>query len=425
MQGPRLFARFWRVQSLFWRSQSGNYVTLFALATPVLIGGAGLASEGGLWLYQHNEVQGAADSAALSAANARTAYKFANLNNHANVVASSYGFVNGVNGTTVVVNTPPTTGPQASNAQALEVIITIQQDRLLSKMFYSTPVSIRGRGVAMNGANGIGCVLALNKTVSNAINVQGNPDVTLKGCSIYSNSAAADGMSAGGTAAVTAIAAYSVGGVSGSSHFTTTEGITTNASPTSDPYASAAIPAYSGCDYNNKTYKNPGTTISPGVYCNGISLNAGAEVTMQPGVYIIDRGDFTVNGGAKLYGTGVTIILTSSTGKNYPNVTINGGATVQLTAQTSGPLAGLVFFADRNTPTSNTFKFNGGSGQIIGGAVYIPTGEVQYAGGATSGTVCTQVIGDTVSFVGNSVLAVDCASNGTQSIGNYAAKLVE
>jgi Flp pilus assembly protein TadG len=417
MQGPRLLAR-------FWRAQSGNYVTMFALATPFIVGGAGLASEGGMWLYQHNDVQAAADSAALSAANARTAYKSTNMTNQANSVTTSYGYSNGVSGTTVVVNSPPTSGPRTGNADAVEVIVTIQQPRLLTKIFFSNNVTIRGRSVALNGANGVGCVLALNKTVGNAVNINGNPALTLKGCSIYSNSNSSSSVAAGGTSTASAVAVYAVGKVSGSDHFTTTDGITPNSSPTSDPYASAQIPSYSGCDYNNKSYKTT-VTISPGVYCNGISLNAGANVTMQPGTYIIDRGDLSVNGGATLTGTGVTIILTSSTGKNYPNVTINGGATVSLTAPTSGDTSGLVFFADRNTPTSNTFKFNGGSGQVIGGAIYIPTGSVQYAGGATSGTDCTQVIGDTVDFVGNSVLAVDCGSKGTKSIGNYAAKLVE
>src|SRR5690349_4767626 len=136
MQGPRLLAR-------FLRAQSGNYVTLFALAAPFIIGGAGIASEGGMWLYQHNDVQAAADSAALSAANARTAYKNTNMTNQANSVTTSYGYSNGVGGTTVVVNSPPTSGSKAGNNEAVEVIVTIQQPRLLTKIFFSNNVTIR------------------------------------------------------------------------------------------------------------------------------------------------------------------------------------------------------------------------------------------------------------------------------------------
>jgi len=146
---------------------------------------------------------------------------------------------------------------------------------------------------------------------------------------------------------------------------------------------------------------------------------------MNPGVYIIDRGSLQMAGGATLQGTGVTIVLTSSTGANYADATINGGATLKITAPTTGATAGLAIFGDRNMPTSNTYKFNGGDNQIIGGAVYIPKGTLQYAGGNTTDTNCTQVIGDTVSFVGNSVLKINCGGSGTKPIGVSMASLVE
>ena len=62
------------------------------------------------------------------------------------------------------------------------------------------------------------------------------------------------------------------------------------------------------------------------------------------------KGDLTVNGGAKMTGTGVTIIFTSSTGANYPTASINGGAVISLTPPTTGPLTGVVMFGDRDMP---------------------------------------------------------------------------
>ena len=100
-------------------------------------------------------------------------------------------------------------------------------------------------------------------------------------------------------------------------------------------------------------------------------------------------------------------------------------AIVAITAPTTGPTAGLAFFGDRNMPTNTTFKFNGGTGQVIGGAVYVPHGTLQYAGGDNTDTNCTQVIADTVSFVGNSLLKVNCAGSGTRAIGTAKATLVE
>ena len=59
-------------------------------------------------------------------------------------------------------------------------------------------------------------------------------------------------------------------------------------------------------------------------------------------------------------GTGVTLIFTSNTRSNWPTATINGGATINLTAPTSGATIGMIMFGDRNIPVGTSFKFNGG-----------------------------------------------------------------
>ncbi|MFL6691140.1 MAG: hypothetical protein ACJ8IR_13300, partial [Alphaproteobacteria bacterium] len=168
-------------------------------------------------------------------------------------------------------------------------------------------------------------------------------------------------------------------------------------------------------------------TINPGVYCNGMQFNAGTTVTFNPGVYYVDGGSFQVNGGASLLGTGVTIILTSSTpnkASSWATASINGGATLAISAPTSGALSGLVFFGDRRAPVGTTQKFNGGMTQVLTGAVYFPTGAVQWSGGAGTSTNCTQVIGDTVNFTGGGALAVHCQDAGTRAIG-LGTSLVE
>jgi len=160
--------------------------------------------------------------------------------------------------------------------------------------------------------------------------------------------------------------------------------------------------------------------LSPGVYCGGLSLNAGAVVTLQAGTYIMDGGSLSVNGGATLAGNGVTLVFTSGA-----NATINGGAVVNLTAPTSGTMAGIVVYADRNTPAGTAFKFNGGAQQYFGGAVYVPTGAVSFAGGANTSTGCTQLIGGTLTFTGNSQLSIDCAAYKVRPLGTPVARLVE
>lgn len=407
-----------------WTDRSGNYAVIFALLAPVLIGTAGLATEGGLWYFEHQSLQGAADSAALSAANLYSLNTSQSVDTQAQAVVASYGYVAGSSGTTVTVNRPPATGAYTGNNQAIEVIVTTQQPRMLSSIFSSDNVTVKGRAVALPGNNGLGCVLALDATASGAITSQGSSTITLNQCSVYDNSNSSSSLVNGGTASISTLSVNVVGQISGGSGISASQGVNVGVSPTTDPYANVAMPSPGACTATNLTIKNS-VTLDPGTYCNGIALNAGANVTLNPGIYIMDCGSLKVAGGATLTGTGVTIVFTCSSGSNYASATINGGATIALTAPTTGPTAGIVIFGDRNMPASTTFKFNGGAGQVLGGAVYLPHGALQYAGGNTTGTTCTQVIADTISFVGNSQLANNCSGYGTQPIGTSKASLVE
>ena len=418
-----MIARTRKLLKRFLRDQSGNYIVIAAISMPMLIGGAGLGTEGGYWLYEHHLTQSAADSAAISAATSYGVNGSTNLKNQAYGVTPAYGLTNGVNNVVVNVNQPPLSGSHKSTPGAVEVVITQKQSRLLSSLWSSKPVTITARSVAVVNA-GVGCLLVLDPTASGAATVQGTASITLNGCSLYDNSNSATAVSAGGSSTITARSVNTVGGVSGTSQITTTNGIVTNAIATTDPYAGVNLPSYSGCDHTNMNVQTT-ATLSPGVYCNGLSLNAGAVVTLNPGTYYIDRGSLQVNGGATLQGTGVTLVFTSSNGHNYANATINGGATVNLTAPTSGTFSGIAIYGDRGMPVGTKYSFNGGSGQGFGGAVYLPKGAVDYSGGGNANTTCTQVIGDTVNFSGNSTLAVNCSNYGTKNIGVLTASLVE
>jgi hypothetical protein len=246
----------------------------------------------------------------------------------------------------------------------------------------------------------------------------------LTACAMYVDSGASPALSVSGSGTLTAESVYVHGTIAGMDKITTTGKTKTGANPIDDPYASTPMGSFSGCDFNNKSVKNT-ATLNPGVYCGGLSLNAGANVTLKPGVYYIDQGSLSVNGGATLTGTGVTLVFTSSTGSNYATATINGGATVNLSAPTSGNYAGIVAFGDRNMPAGTAFKFNGGSSQVFTGALDIPKGAVQFAGGSNTSKACTQLVADTVTFTGNSQFAINCTGTGTKPVGATIAALVE
>jgi hypothetical protein len=138
-------------------------------------------------------------------------------------------------------------------------------------------------------------------------------------------------------------------------------------------------------------------------------LNAKGTVKFEEGLYIIRGGDFEVNAGAELSGTGVTFYLTEGAG-----LKLNGHAKVNLKAPTSGPYAGLLFFGERDSTVEKN-QVNGSSGSTFDGAIYFPSSTIEYSG-KTSLTGCTQIIGDQVVFTGNSEVVSECQAAGTRPI---------
>jgi Flp pilus assembly protein TadG len=404
----------------FARDQSGSYLIIGALMTPVLVGFVGLATDYGIWTYTHQSAQSAADSAAVSAA---TDGQAANATVQAGAVAALYGFADGVNGATVTVNQPPKSGSRATVANAIEVIITQQKAPLFSAAFISRPLTISARSVAVPNV-GTGCVIALDSTASGAIKVQGSSQVNLQNCNLYDNSSSASALTVGGSATVTALSVGVVGGTSGASSITAADGIKTGLAPTPDPYAAVSFPPFFGCDQNNLSV-NSSITLSPGVFCGGLSVTAGAVVTLNPGIYYMDRGSLSVEGNATINGAGVTIVFTSGNNNNWATASISSNANINLTAPTTGPTAGIVIFGDRNMPVGIPFKMTGGSTQNLGGAIYLPKAALNYAGGSGASNGCTQIVADTLNWSGNSSLSLNCSGYATKPIGSSTAALVE
>jgi Flp pilus assembly protein TadG len=415
---PKQRKNLFRLAAQFGRDTSGVYAIITALALPVLVGAAAFGTEEGLLFYKHRQMQHAADSSAFTAAAAYLAGE-TNIVTHADAVAASYGFVAGSNAT-VTVNQPPQSGPNVNDTQAIEVIISQGQPRLFSSLWGAAPIAVTARSVSK--AQDQACVLALDHSASGAVSAQGSVNINLVKCAIYDDSNNAQAMSVGGAAKVSSQFVGVVGGIAGSQGITTVDGTVTGYHVVTDPYADVIPPPFSGCDQTNYATKDI-VTISPGVYCGGMSLGAGAIVTLLPGTYYLDRGSLTMNGSASLTGAGVTLVFTSSTGSNYASANLGGGAAISLTAPTSGPMSGIAIYGDHNMPVGTQFDFRGGNNQAVGGAIDLPNAAVTWVGNSSTQQPCTQLIADTIQFVGDSGLAVNCGGYGTKPIALSASLL--
>jgi Flp pilus assembly protein TadG len=402
--------------SRFIADQRGGVAPMFALALVPMIGLAGAAIDYSRASAARTAMQATLDATALMIA------KDAQILQQNQVAPRASELFNATFGRDDVQSLQ--VNASVTNASAGTTVTASAGGSLATTFMHilgRSSIDIAAHASVITASDGLGCVLSLNRLASGAATAQGSTTVKLNGCSLYDNSNSDTALTVGGSATISADFVGVVGGMGSSTGITATNGIRTHISPVPDPYADVVIPPFGGCDQHKYTAKNT-VTINPGVYCGGIGVNANAVLTLNPGMYYLDGGGLTINGGASVSGSGVTLVFTKKNESDWATVTINGNAVVNLTPMTYGPTKGIVIFADRNTPVGTSFKFNGGANQYFGGAIYVPTGAITYAGGADTATTCTQIIGDTVTFVGNSNLAIDCSRFNTRPFSSKSMR---
>src|SRR5215471_14104808 len=248
-RSPAWVSRFHRAAvGRFWRDESGGYLVVTGLVMPAMVGVIGLGTEAGAWYLKHRTMQNAADSAAISAATAYNSQGNATgMDVQAQAVTAGYGLVNVVNNVTVTTSQVPWPASNPS-ANAIKVSISQPQNRLFSALWGSGTVGISVHATAVAG--GTGCVVALDRTASDAVQVQGNAVATLNSCSLYDNSSSSLALDVGGSASISAQSVNVGGGISGAANITASGGIFTGQPPIDDPYASSSSGSASGCGSN-------------------------------------------------------------------------------------------------------------------------------------------------------------------------------
>src|SRR5687768_12503578 len=114
------------------------------------------------------------------------------------------------------------------------------------------------------------------------------------------------------------------------------------------------------------------------------------------------------SGSGRISGTGVTFAVAG-------NVVLAATQQVNVTAPTSGPYSGLIFFGDRDT-TVEPHTVTGNVSSTYQGAVYFPTGNLTFTGSSSTTNGCTQIIARTIYFTGASQIRGSCGGSGTETI---------
>jgi Putative Flp pilus-assembly TadE/G-like len=397
-----------RLKNLF-HAEDGQAIAFVAFGVMMLLLFAGLGVDVGYLRYQKQQMQKAADSAALAGAEALTygsSYSAAGQND-----ATINGFKNGQNGITVAVNSPPQVDPIFKGQSGyVEAIVTQARPIFFMRVAGFGNQTVSARAVASSSGSGSGCIYALDPTDSKSMVLNGNVTVSAS-CGVYVNSSSSSALvENGNSGSLTASGGIGVVGPSGGGGWSGSNLSPTpvNIPPFTDPLANLAEPTVPGCNGLPNHYTGS-ATLPPGTYCGGLKLSGNGTVNFTPGgVYIMCGGGMSSTGGEVLNGTGVTFYNTGNVqnicpGNNYSPVSITGGAGGTLAAPTTGTYAGILFFQDRayqSTKNNDASSIDGSAGATFTGAMYFPGTGLTFAG-TPNAVVSSLIIAYQITINGN------------------------
>ena len=392
-----------RLLKRLWRDRRGNALIIAGAALPVVVGGAGLATDTIQWAMWKRELQRAADSAAFAGVYAKAQD---NDGVTAEQAVNNDLSKNNTTGIALLSGYPQITYPTGSGfTNAVRVELRIQKALGFSSLFISTAPTITTSATAALVDEGEYCVVGLAPEGS-AIIIGGSANVNM-GCGAISNSwDPTDSVGVNGNAHnFIADPVAAAGGITATVNGS--DNVLSYQMPMTDPFAgiSTDIPAGETCTNFQQKLDNQTNTLQPGCYNN---FNPGnGTFTLSPGTYYLNSTDLSLSGQTRLVGDGVTIILT---GDDPGSVSMNGNSSIDLTAPTSGPYANIVLIQAAHADVGNNNTINGDNNTLLDGAVYFPSGDLTLTGSSTQSFQCAMMVGYTVEFTGNATVQNDTSA---------------
>jgi hypothetical protein len=317
--------------------------------------------------------------------------------------------LNGTGTATLPVTVPLESGPQS-------ILLT----------FTSSTADFGGTSATIS-VNQKASVYVLNPTATAALNVSGSSSVQVPG-TIQVASSSAQSVVLSGSSKLTASSIGFFGGssVSGSSSFGVTPAKDSTA-PT-DPLASLPIPSATGLTKYAAVNLGGSSSlmISQGIYPS-ISVSGSGKLTMQPGIYVITGGGFSVSGAGSASGTGVMIYNAGSnynggSGSTFGAFTLSGSGALNLTAPTTGVYAGIVVFQSRDNTHAMAVSGAAATG-LGGGTIYAPAATLSLSGSTTVGgsgqAISTLIVGELTLSGATGAYQLTDGSSGDTSVSTF------
>lgn len=390
------------------KSEQGQAIVLIAAAIFGLIGMTALAIDGGNAFSDRRHAQNAADTGVLAAAlsSIRNNKNDALMRNAGLTIANANGYNNSNSDHTITIyfcndassDCPP---PFAGSDEYIHMEIISEV-----KTFFA---SVIGVDYVTNKVDAVARVkpsvelffgsamISVSPTGRATYELNGGPSTVITGGGIFVNSdadpCAFEVNGGSGTFSVPSITVVGDACPDNAGGVTAIEGAP-QLPPINYSWIDDAIGCASATAYNDAVDRS-GSSITPHtspLRFSGTFPPSGID-NLLPGIYCLD-GDFRVNSTtAVLNGVGVTFVI--STG----GITLNGGQ-IRLSAPTTGPTAGLLFYQPiENNDVSNAATIVGNAELILTGTILAPGVGVSINGSPNT-QINGQVIGDEVALSG-------------------------
>jgi hypothetical protein len=377
-------------------NRRGAILLLVAIALVAIVGLLVLVIDHGDVQQRKRREQAAADAGARAGAN-----EILRNRSSSEIIAAAFretsrnGFTDGVDATVTV--TYPTTSVNAPGSNFVRVEVARTAATNFASIFGFASTTVHARAVGGVGSANTPCLTVTEPSADDALYVKSGFLTTID-CGVMVNSSGANAVYVWPNGSIDAPSIGVVGGPTTPS--TGIVGPYDSGVPLpatgADPLSSLQMPAVGACNGAYGAYADfQGTSLSPGVYCGGIGINHGVTVTFAPGLYILAGGGLYLKS-ATIVGNGVTFVNTNAPTANggaanygVPNsvssvdntaIEIETNTVINLSAMTTGSLAGVLFYADPAAGLPGVrytnYLYSSSAGSLMG-SIYAPNEGIE------------------------------------------------
>lgn len=259
---------------------------------------------------------------------------------------------------------------------------------------------IRVDATAQLAGSGKICMIAFGqKNVDDdersGIRLKKNAQMVGEACGVYSNAKRNDAIRVEKNAVLKSGLTCSAGGVKKFQSSNMIPQPVTNCPAVKDPLADRQPPPVGKCDFKDVVISKGVHTLNPGTYCEGLRIRKTAQVTLNPGIYVMKEGMLEVTDDATMEGEGVGFFFADEDSK----LSFRRRTTISLTAPKTGPMAGILMFEKRSKDEDKLqHRLTSDNARMLLGTIYLPNGSLRIDsnGPVADQSAYTAIIADSI-----------------------------